>query len=89
MFPFNGFWGDVRREFMQRLLLLFMVLWVPIFTMLCRRAVPMLWRASLLTFLGLRPVGFPPPFSFLIGGFHCYFVNRNYYNFESVLVRLI
>jgi hypothetical protein len=35
-------------------LMLSMELWVPIFAMLCKRAVPMLWRASLL--LGLMCV---------------------------------
>jgi hypothetical protein len=53
-------------------LLLFMVLWVPIFAMLYRRAVLMLWPALL--FLGLRPVGFFPPCSFLLGGFHFFLV---------------
>jgi hypothetical protein len=33
------------------------------FAMLCRRAVLLLWHAFL--FLGLRPVGFPPPSIFL------------------------
>jgi hypothetical protein len=48
-----------------------MVLWrVPIFAMLCKGAVLMLWPASL--FLGLIPVGLSPFFSLLIGGdFHC------------------
>jgi hypothetical protein len=53
--PFRRFWGDVRREFMQRLsMVFFMVLWVPIFATLCRRAVLMLWRAFLFgcSFLG-------------------------------------
>jgi hypothetical protein len=51
--PFRRFyWGDVlRREFLQRL---FVALHGTIFVMLCKRAVPKLWHASL--FLGLRPV---------------------------------
>jgi hypothetical protein len=49
--------------------LLFMALWVPIFATLCRRAVLMLWHASL--FLGLRIF---PPFFFLLGGLRCLFV---------------
>jgi hypothetical protein len=36
--------------------MIFMVPWVPIFTMLCKRVVPMLWQAYLL--LGLRRVFF-------------------------------
>jgi hypothetical protein len=48
-------------------LLLFMVLWVSIFAALSKRTVAMLWHVSL--FLGLRPVGFFPPCSFLLGGF--------------------
>jgi hypothetical protein len=62
--PFRRFWGDVRREFMQRLsAALHGTLsafchsfccssWVPISTTLCGRAVLMLWYAFL--FLGLR-----------------------------------
>jgi hypothetical protein len=53
--------------------MLFMMLWVPIFAMLSKRAVPMLWHASL--FLGLKLVGvFPPYISVLISGFHCFFL---------------
>jgi hypothetical protein len=51
-----------------------MVLWVLIFAMLCKRAMLMLWHAFL--FLGLRHVGFFPPFSFLLGGFHFFFRAR-------------
>jgi hypothetical protein len=58
-------------------LLLFMLLRVPMLAMLCRRAVPMLWHASL--FLGLRLAGFfPPYFPLEIGGFHCLFLERNF-----------
>jgi hypothetical protein len=64
----------VWREFFKRFLLLFMVLWVPIFAMLCRREVPMLWHASL--FLGLMPFGFIPHFSLLICGFRPFFPVR-------------
>jgi hypothetical protein len=48
---------------------LFMALWVPISTMLCRRAVLMLWHAVL--FLGLK--GFLSLFCFLLGGLCCFF----------------
>jgi hypothetical protein len=53
--PFRRIWGDVRREFMQRL---FAALGGTLgsfrgtFVMLCRRAMLMLWHAFL--FLGLR-----------------------------------
>jgi hypothetical protein len=50
-------------------LLFFMVLWVPISEMLCRRAVLMLWLAFL--FLGLRVFS---PFFFLLGGLRCFFL---------------
>jgi hypothetical protein len=43
----------------------FMLLWVPIFATLCRRAVLILWHAFLV--LGLRRF---PPFFFLLGGLH-------------------
>jgi hypothetical protein len=55
----------LMREFMQRL-------WLLIFATLCSRTMLMLWHAFV--FLGLRPVGFSPPFSFLLGGFHCLFL---------------
>jgi hypothetical protein len=61
--PFRRFRGDVRREFMQRLLLLFMELWVPTSATFFRRAVLTLWHAFL--FLGLRVF---PLFFFLLGG---------------------
>jgi hypothetical protein len=50
-------------------LLFFMVLWVPIFPTLCKRAVLMLiWHAFL--FLGLGHVGVFSLSSFLLGVFH-------------------
>jgi hypothetical protein len=68
-FPFDGFWGMRGDNSSNVFLLLFMLLWVPIFVMLSKRAVPMLWRVSL--FLGLRPVAFSPLFLFiLIGGLY-------------------
>jgi hypothetical protein len=66
--PFLRFWADVRREFLQ-CLLLFMVLWVPISATLCKRAMLMLWHAFML--LGLR---FLPLFFFLLGGLCCFFL---------------
>jgi hypothetical protein len=69
MFPFDAF-GEVSGENSCNVVLLFFIIrWFPTFAMLCRRAVPMLWHASVS--LGLRHVGFS---SFLIGGFHCSFV---------------
>jgi hypothetical protein len=50
--PFRSFWGMCGDSSCNVFLLLFMVLWVPISAMLCRRAVLMLWHAFL--FLGLR-----------------------------------
>jgi hypothetical protein len=50
--PFRRFLGDVRLEFMQHLVLLFMVLWVPISATLCMRVVLTLWHAFFM-FLGL------------------------------------
>jgi hypothetical protein len=50
-------------------LLLFMVLWVPIFATLGRRAVLTLWPAIL--FLGLR---FFSPFLVLLGGLDYFFL---------------
>jgi hypothetical protein len=49
MFLF-GVFGDVRREFMQRLSAAIhgTLGWVPISVTLCRRAVLMMWHASLL-----------------------------------------
>jgi hypothetical protein len=71
MFPFDVF-GEVRLEFMQCFLLLFMLLWVPIFVKLCKREALMLWHAFL--FFGLMHVEFPPPCSFLLGGLHFLFL---------------
>jgi hypothetical protein len=51
VFLFGGFWGMCGESLCNVFLLLFMVLWVPISVMLCRRAVLMLWHAFL--FLGL------------------------------------
>jgi hypothetical protein len=51
-------------------LLLFIALWVPISATLCRRAVLMLRHA----FLFLGPVGFFPPFLFLLGGLTYFFL---------------
>jgi hypothetical protein len=65
--PFRRFLGDVRREFMQ-CMLLFMALWVPISATLFRMAVLMLWHTFL--FLGLR---FFPLFIFLLCCLHCFF----------------
>jgi hypothetical protein len=71
--PFRWFWGIFGENLRVVFLLLFMVLWLPIFATLYRRAVLMLWHAFL--FLRLRPVGIFPPFSFLLGGsFHCLFL---------------
>jgi hypothetical protein len=50
-------------------LLLFMVLWLPIFATLCMRALLMLWHAFML--LGFR---FFPLFFFLLGGLRCFFL---------------
>jgi hypothetical protein len=59
-----GVFGRMRGETSCNVfLLIFMVLWVPISAMLCKRAVLMLWHAFL--FLGLR---FFPIFFFLLGG---------------------
>jgi hypothetical protein len=51
MFLFLRFWGMRGDNSCNVFLLLFMVLWGPISATLCRRAVLMLWHASL--FLGL------------------------------------
>jgi hypothetical protein len=68
-FPFDIFGGMCGENSCNVSLLLFMKLWFPIFATLCRRAVLMLWHAVM--FLGLRLVGFFPPFSFSLGGFQC------------------
>jgi hypothetical protein len=54
---------------------LFMVLWVHIFAMLCRRAVLMLWHAFM--FLGLSPVGLFPLFQPLLAWFPILFLVKN------------
>jgi hypothetical protein len=71
--PFRRFLGNVWRDLSCNVSMpLFMVLWLLIFTRVCKRAVAMLWHASLL--LGLRHVGgFLPIFSFLIGAFDGFF----------------
>jgi hypothetical protein len=72
MLLFDDFGGSCGENSCNVFLLVFMVPWVPTFATLCMRAMLMLWHAFL--FLGLRPMGFYPPFSFLIGGFHCLFL---------------
>jgi hypothetical protein len=67
--PFRLFWGDGGREFMKRLSVLFMVLWVPFSAMLFKRAMPTLWHVF--TFLGLR---FVPLFLFLLSALYCFFL---------------
>jgi hypothetical protein len=69
---FRRFWGDVRREFMQRLFVALhgTLLWVPIFATLCKRMVLALWHA-LLTF-GLEI--FLPLFFFLLGSLYFFFL---------------
>jgi hypothetical protein len=52
LFPFDDFWEMCGESSCNVFLLLFVVLWVPIFATLCRRAVLMVWHAFL--FLGLR-----------------------------------
>jgi hypothetical protein len=63
LFLFGVFWGVCGESSCNIFMLLFMVLWVPASTMLCKRAVLMLWHAFL--FLGLR---FFPLFFSLLGG---------------------
>jgi hypothetical protein len=68
--PFRRFWGMCDVNSCNVFLLLFMVLWIPISAMLCRRAVLTLWHAFL--FLGLRFLPFFfvfawwPPLLFLV-----------------------
>jgi hypothetical protein len=74
--PFRWFLGGVRHcgeNSCNVFLVLFMVIWILILAMLCKRAVLMLWHAFL--FLGLRHVGFSS-FSLLLGGFHSFFVRK-------------
>jgi hypothetical protein len=56
--PFRRFLRDVRREFCNVFLLLFMVLWVPISVMLCKKAALMLWHAFMFLGLGFFPLLF-------------------------------
>jgi hypothetical protein len=74
LFPFGGFWGVCENSCNAFLLLFVMILWVPIFAMLCRKAVPMLWHVSL--FLGLCGLWgfFLFTLSLSTGGFHCFFL---------------
>jgi uncharacterized membrane protein len=60
--PFRRLWGMCGESSCNVFMLLFVVLWVPISAMLCRRAVLMLWHGFL--FLGLR--FFPLFFSFCL-----------------------
>jgi hypothetical protein len=53
---FDSFWGMCGKNSCNVFLQLFIVLWVPIFAMRCRRAMPILWHVSM--FLGLWPVDF-------------------------------
>jgi hypothetical protein len=67
--PFRRFWGDVRREFMQRLSPTLHGTWVPISATLFRRAVLTLWHAFLFLVFSFFPL-----FFFLLGGLHCFFL---------------
>jgi hypothetical protein len=67
---FRRFWGMCGESSCNVFLLHFMVLWVLISAMLCKRAVLMLWHAFL--FLGL--IRFFPLFFFLLGGLCCFFL---------------
>jgi hypothetical protein len=72
MFTFDGFWGMCGENSCNVFLLFFMVRWVPNFEMFhkegsadiaaCLHA-PLAWACRVF-----------PPFSFLIGGFHCSFL---------------
>jgi hypothetical protein len=64
MFPFDGFKGMYGENSCNVLMLLFMVLWILLFAMLCTKVVLMLWHAFI--FLGLRHGGLFPPFSFCL-----------------------
>jgi hypothetical protein len=65
-------------------LLLFMALWVPTSATLFKRVVLTLWHAFL--FLGLR---FFPLFFFLLGGLHCVFPSRLFFNSSHYLRRMV
>jgi hypothetical protein len=67
--PFRRFWGDVRREFMQRPSAALHGTLGSYLRDAFRRAVLVLWHAFL--FLGLR---FFPLFIFLLGGLHLLFL---------------
>jgi hypothetical protein len=54
-FLFGGFGGVCGDNSCNVFLLLFMVLWVPIFATLCRRAVLTLWHAFLFLGRGVFP----------------------------------
>jgi hypothetical protein len=69
LFRFGASWGMCDENSCNVFLLLFMALWVLISATLFRGAVRVLWHAFL--FLGLR---FFPPFFFLLGGLHCFFL---------------
>jgi hypothetical protein len=69
LFRFDVLGGVCGEESCNVFMLLFVVLWVPIFTTLCKKAIPMLWHAFI--FLGLKHVDFFPPSSFLLGGLQC------------------
>jgi hypothetical protein len=74
MFLFGVFGGMYGENSCNVFLVLFMVLWVRISAMLCRRAVPMLWHAFM--FLGLK--FFPHYFFFiLLCGLPCFSLKRN------------
>jgi hypothetical protein len=72
-FRFGVFWGMCDVNSCNVFVLLFVALEVPISATLFRRAVLMLWHAYL--FLGLR---FIPLFFFLLGGFHCFFLQERF-----------
>jgi hypothetical protein len=65
--PFDVFGGMCGDNSCTVFLLLFMALWVPMFTTLCMRTVLVLWHAVM--FLGLRHVVyFPSPFLLIFVG---------------------
>jgi hypothetical protein len=75
MFHFDGFGGMCGENSYNVFLLMFMILlWALIFATFCMRALLMLWHALLL--LGLRHVGLFPPFSFSLGGFHFFSLQK-------------
>jgi hypothetical protein len=70
--PFRRFLGMCGEKYWSVLLPLFTLLWILIFATPCNRVLLIRWHFYL--FLGLRDVGFSPPFSFLLGGFHFFFM---------------